>query len=656
MTNRLGDAISPYLRSHADNPVDWYPWGEEAFAAARERDVPVLVSIGYSTCHWCHVMARESFSDPALAAYLNERFVAVKVDREEHPEVDSAYLAAAGAFTQNLGWPLNVFVTPTGQAFHAGTYSPPVPVDGHPAFSQVLAAVDDAWTTRRAEVERSAAGLAAMLAEGQERLRGRGAVAVGGADAGAGAVSAEQLAAVVAELGQYEDAQHGGFGGAPKFPVAPVLRFLLEVGAGSGDTATGAAALALRTLRAMTASPLRDPVEGGFFRYATKRDWSEPHYERMLYDNALLLDALTAAWASAPHELWARDAALGVAGFLIEVMQLQSGGFASAQDSESTVDGHRVEGGYYALDAEARARQTPPALDEKVLTGWNGLAIGALAQAAFVFDRPEFALSAQHAADHLLEAHVTSPAGEPPRLLRASIDGRASTAVATLEDYGMLAEGLLRLAATTGSTRYATAGRMLVDAVLAEDPTTPVFAVPGGGDPVLGAQGLASELDPSEGAYPSGNSAAASAALLLHALTADARYRAAALRAVAPLAADAVAQPIAFGATLDLLTRLSRPAEQLVLVTPAPSDPLDRTPAPDAPDRTPSPDALAARVRTWRGAVVARATDEQAQLLAASGFELFADRATRDGLPTAYLCRDFVCRLPVTDPAALARD
>lgn len=653
MTNRLGDAISPYLRSHADNPVDWYPWGEEAFAAARERDVPVLVSIGYSTCHWCHVMARESFSDPALAAYLNERFVAIKVDREEHPEVDSAYLAAAGAFTQNLGWPLNVFVTPSGQAFHAGTYSPPVPVDGHPAFSQVLAAVDDAWTTRRADVERSAAGLAEMLAEGQQRLRGRGAVALEEGDAAP--VSASQLTAVVAELGQYEDAQHGGFGGAPKFPVAPVLRFLLEVAAGSGDAATEAGALALRTLRAMAESPLRDPVEGGFFRYATKRDWSEPHYERMLYDNALLLDALTAAWASAPHELWARDAALGVAGFLADVMQLPSGGFASAQDSESTVDGHRVEGGYYALDAEARARQTPPALDEKVLTGWNGLAIGALAQAAFVFDRPELALAAQHAADHLLEAHVTSAAGEPPRLLRASIDGRASTAVATLEDYGMLAEGLLRLAATTGSARYATAGRMLVDAVLTEHPTGPVFAVPGGGDPILGAQGLASELDPSEGAYPSGNSAAASAALLLHALTADAHYRAAALRAVAPLASDAVAQPIAFGATLDLLTRLSRPAEQLVLVTPSPADPLDRAPAPDA-HADARPDDLAARVRTWRGAVVARATDEQAHLLAAAGFELFADRTTRAGLPTAYLCRDFVCRLPVSDAVALVRD
>jgi uncharacterized protein YyaL (SSP411 family) len=676
MTNRLGDAISPYLRSHAENPVDWYPWGEEAFAAARERDVPVLVSIGYSTCHWCHVMARESFSDPALAAYLNERFVAVKVDREEHPEVDSAYLAAAGAFTQNLGWPLNVFVTPRGQAFHAGTYSPPAPVDGHPAFSQVLAAVSDAWTTRRAEVERSAAGLAEMLAEGQQRLRARGSVTVPDARPDASTrLSDDQLSAVVAELGQYEDTTYGGFGGAPKFPVAPVLRFLLEAASDEGDTSDGdtsdsdtsggatsaAGALALRTLRAISASPLRDPVEGGFFRYATKRDWSDPHYERMLYDNALLLDALTAASTLEPHETWAREAALGVATFLTGVMQLPPGGFASAQDSESTVDGRRVEGGYYALDAEARSRQTPPALDEKVLSGWNGLAIGALARAAFVFDRGDLLLAAEHAADYLLQAHAPSEAEGRAHLLRASIDGRPSLAVATLEDYGMLAEGLLRLAAVTGSARYATAGRMLVDAVLTDTEAGPVFAVPGGGDPVLGAQGLASELDPSEGAYPSGGSAASSAALLLHSLTAEPRYRAAAERALQPLADDAVAQPIAFGATLELLTRLSRPSEQLVLIEPDPTagalEP-DRRPV-DETDRRPAdetPSSLVDRARLWRGAVVARATEAEATMLAQAGFELFADRTARAGLPTAYLCRDFVCRLPVTEPAHLRRD
>ncbi|MCU1447188.1 thioredoxin domain-containing protein, partial [Cryobacterium sp.] len=275
MTNRLADAISPYLRSHAENPVDWHPWGEAAFAEARERDVPVLVSIGYATCHWCHVMARESFSDSGVAAYLNEHFVSIKVDREEHPDVDASYLTAAGAFTQNLGWPLNVFVTPAGRPFYAGTYSPPVPMPGHPAFREVLDAVTDAWTSRRNEVEQSAAGLAEALAQpapdpAERRLPDQA-----------------QLAAIVATLAAAEDPVYGGFGGAPKFPASPALALLLD----RDDSRD----LALRTLKRMGASPLRDPVEGGFFRYAVNRDWSDPHYERMLYDNAQLLELYTKA-------------------------------------------------------------------------------------------------------------------------------------------------------------------------------------------------------------------------------------------------------------------------------------------------------------------------------------------------------------------------
>jgi uncharacterized protein YyaL (SSP411 family) len=624
MTNRLADAISPYLRSHAENPVDWYPWGPEAFAAAAERDVPVLVSIGYATCHWCHVMARESFSDPQLAAFLNERFVAIKVDREEHPEVDTVYLAAAGAFTQNLGWPLNVFVTPEGKAFYGGTYSPPVAIEGHPSFRQVLEAVTDAWTTRHDDVLESADAVAEALAAGQGELFDE-----------ARTVGEPDLERAAGDLARYEDLQYGGFGGAPKFPVAPVLRFLLELGSESST------ALALRTLRAMAASDLRDSVEGGFFRYATMRDWSDPHYERMLYDNALLLDAYTAAWlatagAGDAQSGWAHEAAEGIARFLIEVMQLPSGGFASAQDSESTVDGVRVEGGYYRLDAAERARQTPPALDEKVLSGWNGLAIGALGHAALVFGRDDWAMAAEHAADYLLEAHVASQG----TLVRASLGGRVSAAAATLEDYGMLAEGLLRLAAVTGSTRYATVGRMLVDVVLEAG-----FRAPGGGDPLLRSQGLAVDLDPSEGAYPSGTSAMASAALLLHTLTAQPRYREAAEQALAPFAAEAEARPISFGATLGLLVTLGRPAEQLVLIEPDAAS-LDD----DAAMRA---DGLRAAVRMWAGgAFVARATEAQARMLADGGFELFADR-TALSAPTAYRCFDFVCRLPATGAAEL---
>ncbi|MFB2585916.1 thioredoxin domain-containing protein [Herbiconiux liukaitaii] len=758
--NHLGDAVSPYLRSHAGNPVDWFPWGEAAFDEARRRGVPLLVSIGYSTCHWCHVMARESFADPLLAAQLNERFVAIKVDREEHPEVDSVYLTAAGAFTRNLGWPLNVFVTPEGRAFYAGTYWPPVAVDGHPAFADVLDAVHEAWTERHDEVldtaDRLAAAIAAStsVATREQGPADSGAAAEAGAAGVAGATADAGFSAVIDELLGYEDAEFGGFGSAPKFPVAPVLGFLL----GSGEDR--AVQLAQRTLTTMAASELRDPVEGGFFRYSTQRDWSDPHYERMLYDNALLLDAYTTAWAQTGQDVL-REAAEGIAHFLLTVLQLPSGGFASAQDSESTVDGRRVEGGYYRLDAAARAEQTPPALDEKVLAGWNGLAIGALAHAALVFDRPTWTLAAQHAADHLLAVHVlptppaavdgtgehtlpTPPAAgdgngenEPPappappgarggdgggapsgvsrsgspaptdshapgssggggvRLVRASIEGRLSSAASTPEDYGMLAEGLLRLASTTGSLRYAEAGRMLVEALAAAG-----FRAPGGGDPLLAAQGMLVELDPSEGAYPSGTSATAGALLLLHGLTGERRHREAARALLAPLAAQAAAQPISFGRTLELLSSLSRPAEQLVLIEPDPTtdpaeliepdpttDPTELA-GPDSaahPAESPEPagaatrdtavdedharseaevpregdtaseaEALREAVRRRTGALVARAGETEARLLADAGFELFAERTARGSRPTAYLCLDFVCRLPTTTARDLA--
>ncbi|TFD49050.1 thioredoxin domain-containing protein [Cryobacterium sp. TMT1-2-1] len=649
MPNRLATAISPYLRSHADNPVDWHGWGAEAFAEARARDLPVLVSIGYSTCHWCHVMARESFSDPDLAAYLNEHFVSIKVDREEHPDVDASYLAAAGAFIEGLGWPLNVFVTPDGRAFHAGTYFPPRPMRGQPAFRQVLEAVTEAWTTRRDEVTASAALLSAAITEGTRQHRGGGSLP-----------DAATLGRTVAELAAYEDTTHGGFGGAPKFPAAPALAFLL---AQPADGPAAGQALALRALKRMGASPLRDPVEGGFFRYAVNRDWSEPHYERMLYDNAQLLELYTRAW-QVTGEQWARSVAEGVADFLITVMQLPGGGFASAQDSESTVDGHRVEGGYYALDAEGRAGETPPALDAKVLTGWNGLAIAALSLAGFAFDNDTFTGAARRAADFLLEHHLPKR-GPHDRgtLVRASIDDRVSTAPATLEDYGMFAHGLLHLALLTGESGYATAARGLIDSTLipATDSPAPAdapadspapadvpplaqpFTAPNGPDPVLAAQGLALDADPSEGAYPSGLSATADAAELLYLLTAERRYRATAEHAMGTLTALAPARPLAFGAALRLIAQLAAPVEQLVVVTPA-----------AAPGREPEdPAGLLAAVRRRGSGLVASVTEAQASAFAASGFELFAERTARAGAPTAYLCRDFVCRLPVTDPANL---
>jgi len=637
MTNRLADAISPYLRSHAESPVDWQPWGEAAFAEARDRDVPVLVSIGYATCHWCHVMARESFSDPAIAGYLNTNFVSIKVDREEHPDVDASYLAAAGAFTQNLGWPLNVFVTPAGRPFYAGTYSPPAPMPGHPAFRQVLDAVTDAWTTRRDAVEQSAAGLAEALAEpapdpGARRLPDQA-----------------QLAEIVATLSTAEDPVYGGFGGAPKFPASPTLALLLERDDGRD--------LALRTLKRMGASPLRDPVEGGFFRYAVNRDWSDPHYERMLYDNAQLLELYTRAWMLT-GERWARIVAEGLVRFLGLVLALPGGGFASAQDSESTVDGARVEGGYYALDEDARRNQVPPALDAKVLTGWNGLAIGALATAGLAFADATALGLARRAADELLERHRRVDGA----LVRASIDGRLSSAVATLEDYGMFAGGLLELAAATGEVRYAAAARDLVDRTLPTgDPAAPdagtTFTAPEGADPVLTGQRLDLATDPSEGAYPSGLSAIAAAAWRLHQLGAGDRYRRAATAGMVRLVGAGSPNPLAFGAALRLTNALTSPNEQLVVVTPDSEGALESAAAADESAAARASAGLNSRTLVdaarRRAGLVAVVTEQQGADLAAAGFELFAERRTRDGLPTAYLCQDFVCRLPTTDAAAL---
>ncbi|WP_309714099.1 thioredoxin domain-containing protein, partial [Pseudolysinimonas sp.] len=438
------------------------------------------------------------------------------------------------------------------------------------------------------------------------------------------------LEAAVTEVLAVEDREFGGFGTAPKFPTTPVLAFLLEQG---GNPARE---LGRRTLARMAASPLRDPIEGGFFRYAVHRDWSEPHYERMLADNAQLL----ACYAAIGDEA----TSTGIAGFLLDVLRPSdesgSGGFASGQDSESEIDGVRVEGGYYALDAAARATQPPPPLDGKVLTGLNGLAIGALADAGVRFDRDDWITAARDAADAVLAIHggfdtsaspTTQPKGAPLR--RASLDGRVSDAVATLEDYGGFAGGLLRLALATGDSRYAVVARDLVESC--SDGRS--VAAPSGGDPVLAARGLALPPEVSDGASPSGRALLADAALLLAALSGDDRHRRIAERAIAPALPLAPGQPLSFGAALAIAVRLGRAVGQLVVVGPIDS-------------------ALAAVARRWGGStrVLALVTEEQAGAFAAVGFELFAGRVSRGGSDTAYLCEHFVCDLPLTDATALA--
>lgn len=598
MTNRLADTLSPYLRAHADNPVDWYPWGEEAFAEARRRDVPMLISIGYSTCHWCHVMARESFADPETAARINEGFVAVKVDREEHPHVDGAYMAAASAFTQNLGWPLTVFTTPAGRAFYAGTYWPPEARPPMPAFRDVLAVVREAWTTRRAQAEESADAVTAALAEAAETT------ASSLPDAAALAEAARGLAA-------REDAEFGGFGGAPKFPVATTLRFLQQplVCAAAPEVA----AAAERALAAMAGSDLRD-ADGGFFRYATRRDWTVPHYERMLTDNAQLLEVALDAGDE--------ETARGIVRFLLGTLRQKGGGFGAAQDSESWIDGARSEGGYYLRPVAERAALEPPAVDGKVITGWNGLAIAALARAGAALGEDAWIADAAEAAAAVLGTNR----GADGALVRASLDGRPSAAVATAADLALLADGLFALATATGDVAPAVTGRGLLDGVL--DGAA-------GEDPLLRAQGIAASPDHTDGDLPSDTAAVAQAALSAWRLGAGDRYRAAAAERVEAHASRALAQPFAHGSLLRVAAGLAAAPRQLVVVT---------------EDRG---GALAAAARGADADVVAVVTPVQAAAFAAVGFELFEGKeATAE---RAYDCRAFVCRLPVSDPAAVSR-
>ncbi|WIE82552.1 DUF255 domain-containing protein [Curtobacterium sp. MCPF17_021] len=604
--NRLGTSVSPYLRLHADNPVDWREWGPEAFAEARERGVPVLVSVGYATCHWCHVMARESFADPEIGELLRRDFVSVKVDREERPDVDASLMASASAFTQQLGWPLTTFLTPDGHVFFAGTYFPPTPVGQVPAFRQILAAVLDAWTERRHEVDANAAAIATAIRQGAV-ADATARSSEGGAGADPGLPSVDAIRAVTDQLSQAEDTTYGGFGGAPKFPSTPLLEFLADAAADGDAEADG---LLDRSLHAIRASELTD-ADGGVFRYATKRDWSVPHYERMLYDNAGLLAVAGA------------EQARGIADFLRDTLRRADGAFVAAQDSESTIDGRRVEGEWYRRPVAERAQLDPPPLDDQVLTGWNGLAIRGLAIAGARHGDPELVALSRGAADAVLAAHVR----DGHVTVRSSTPRGASSAPATVEDVGLLAEGLLELALVTGEVSYATVARSLVDDGLAER-----FDV----DPVLAAAGTATGEQP-QTAMRSGTLALASAAATLGALTGDEALRVAAARLIADRARTGTERPLGHADALGVALALQRPSREIVVVTSGTDDPMR---------------AVAHRGRR-PGTVVATTTPEQARDWAEAGFSLFEGRDVLD--PAAYVCHDRVCELPSRSADALAQ-
>ncbi|MFJ7155564.1 thioredoxin domain-containing protein [Streptomyces sp. NPDC101118] len=675
MPNHLAHETSPYLLQHADNPVDWWPWSPEAFAEARERGVPVLLSVGYSSCHWCHVMAHESFEDELTAAYLNEHFVNVKVDREERPDVDAVYMEAVQAATGQGGWPMTVFLTPDAEPFYFGTYFPPEPRHGMPSFMQVLEGVRTAWVGRRDEVAEVAKKIVRDLA-GRQLDYGR-----------AGVPGPEELAQALLGLTRDYDSRHGGFGGAPKFPPSMVVEFLLRHHARTG--AEGALQMAADTCEAMARGGIYDQLGGGFARYSVDRAWVVPHFEKMLYDNALLCRAYAHLWRSTGSDL-ARRVALETADFMVRELRTREGGFASALDADSDDGtGKHVEGAYYAWTAAelrevlgdedagtatayfgvteegtfehgksvlqlpqdgpvveaariasirerllaVRAGRPAPGRDDKVVAAWNGLAIAALAECGAYFDRPDLVERATEAADLLVRVHFDAASGRA-RLARTSKDGVVGGNDGVLEDYGDVAEGFLALAAVTGEGVWLEFAGFLADLILdqftAEDGTLY--------DTAHDAEQLIRRpQDPTDNAAPAGWTAAAGALLSYAAHTGSEAHRTAAERALGVVHALGPRAPRFIGWGLAVAEALLDGPREVAVVGPAEDAALHRL------HRT-------ALLGTAPGAVVAVGEP------GGDEFPLLADRPLVGGRPAAYVCRHFVCAAPTGDDRALARE
>ncbi|MFF3144071.1 thioredoxin domain-containing protein [Streptomyces sp. NPDC057927] len=670
MPNRLAHETSPYLLQHADNPVDWWPWSADAFEEARERGVPVLLSVGYSSCHWCHVMAHESFEDEATAAYLNEHFVNVKVDREERPDVDAVYMEAVQAATGQGGWPMTVFLTPDAEPFYFGTYFPPAPRHGMPSFRQVLEGVRGAWTDRRGEVAEVAGKIVRDLAE-REMSFGSGEVP-----------GEEDLAGALLGLTREYDASRGGFGGAPKFPPSMVIEFLLRHHARTGSE--GALQMAQDTCERMARGGIYDQLGGGFARYSVDREWVVPHFEKMLYDNALLCRVYAHLWRTTGSEL-ARRVALETADFMVGELRTNEGGFASALDADSDDGtGRHVEGAYYVwtprqlrevlgaedgelaaryfgvteegtfeegssvlqlpqqeelFDAEkvagirrrllaARAERPAPGRDDKIVAAWNGLAVAALAETGAYFDRPDLVDAAIAAADLLVRVHMDDRA----RLSRTSKDGQAGSNAGVLEDYADVAEGFLALASVTGEGVWLEFAGFLLDQVIMQ------FTDPESGalyDTAADAERLIRRpQDPTDNATPSGWSAAAGALLSYAAQTGAEPHRTAAERALGVVKALGPRAPRFIGWGLAVAEALLDGPREVAVVGPE-GHPLTK-----ALHRT-------ALLGTAPGAVVAVGTPESDEL------PLLADRPLVQGEPAAYVCRNFTCDAPTTDPDRL---
>ena len=640
MPNRLADATSPYLLQHRDNPVDWWQWSDEAFAAARERDIPVLLSVGYSACHWCHVMAHESFEDERTASYVNANFVCIKVDREERPDVDAVYMEATQAMTGQGGWPMTCFLTPEGEPFFCGTYFPPADRGGMPSFLRLCASIAQAWQERRDEIRESAADVVKQLGEMS-------------APTAPQPIDIATLDAAAQRLGVDHDDTWGGFGGAPKFPPSMVLEFLLRHHARTSSPRS--LEMVAVTCERMARGGIYDQLAGGFARYSVDAHWVVPHFEKMLYDNALLARVYAHWWRATGTPLAARIA-VETCEWMISELRTTEGAFASALDADS--DGE--EGKFYVwtpdavgpaaaeifsvtsagtfehgrsvlqllddpadpgvYDAErtrllaVRAQRVRPARDDKVVAAWNGLAIAALAECGVLFDRADLVDAGTRAAVLLADVHV-----DDGRLRRVSRDGVAGAPVGVLEDYGDVAEGFLALHQATGDSRWLELAGELLDTALKH------FTASDGGfyDTADDAERLVRRpRDPTDNATPSGLAAMTGALVTHAALSGRTEHRDAAERAI-----------VTTGPVVERFPRFAgwaaATAEAMV------AGPLEIAVV-DAPEL-----ARIARLATSPGAVV----------VSGGSSPILADRPGG----AAYVCHHFVCDAPIADPDVLAQ-
>jgi uncharacterized protein len=660
--NRLASATSPYLLQHADNPVHWWQWSDEAFAEAAERQLPVFLSVGYAACHWCHVMAHESFEDQQTASMINDHFIAIKVDREERPDVDAIYMQATQALTGQGGWPMSVFLTPDRKPFYAGTYFPPTPRHGLPSFIQVLRAISDAWRARRSELLVSASEIVRQLSKPVTLPD-------------AGELTAAECEKALRMLQQEFDPTYGGFGRAPKFPPSMVLEALLRDGGESAMLMAG------KTLEAMARGGIYDQIGGGFARYTVDAGWVVPHFEKMLYDNALLLGAYT-HWLRRTRNPVAERIVSETVAWLLREMRTEQGAFAASLDADS-IDDHDVlrEGAYYVWNRDqlraalgegdaawaaevfsvtptgtfehgastlqllsdrdqirlgevrerlrmARDQRSRPGRDDKVVAAWNALLVDALVQAAMIFARPDWLEIATEAAEHVWQLHWRDG-----RLRRVSRAGVAGEAAAILEDYATLAIASVRLASVHAAPVWLTRAEQLLEVIMEQfdDADRGFF------DTAADAEQLYSRpRDPTDNATPSGLSTSVHALRLMAELTGQDRYAARAGRAAAS-AADLVRQAPRFAGWLlaDAISQTSgRSPVQVAVVG---SD--------DA--------ARAELVRTAHqlapaGSVVVAGMPDQ------PGLALLAERPMIKDQPTAYVCRHFVCLLPVNSVNDLA--